>query len=104
MRRSQGGKPSASQESDRTVPDKGRREDQRTQGQSLGEAALPCRRMQASPTPHRLSFQGRAADASQQPVLTGDVAVRHDDEAIGGALADSGSEFTGAIARSCLVS
>jgi hypothetical protein len=50
------------------------------------------------PTPHRLSFQGLARNASNQPVVSGDVRVRIYDAPTAGALVyDSGTEFAGAI-------
>jgi hypothetical protein len=49
-------------------------------------------------TPHRLSFQGLARDAADQPVVSGDVRVRIYDAPTSGELVyDSGTEFAGAI-------
>jgi len=51
-----------------------------------------------APTAHRLSFQGLAKNASNQPVYSGDVRVRIYSAATGGTLVyDSGSEFNGAV-------
>ena len=49
-------------------------------------------------TPQLISFQGRAVDASGEPLASGNVAVRIYDAATGGSLVyDSGSDFNGAI-------
>ena len=51
-----------------------------------------------TPTAHRLSFQGLAKDASNQPVYSGDVRVRVYSAATAGTLVyDSDSEFNGAV-------
>jgi hypothetical protein len=50
------------------------------------------------PTAHRISFQGLARNASNQPVVSGDVRVRVYDAATGGTLVyDSGTEFNAAV-------
>src|SRR5262245_42534710 len=64
----------------------------------LAALTLSIPALGATPTAHRLSFQGVARNASNQIVLTGDVRVRIYDASTGGVLAyDSGSEFAGAI-------
>jgi len=51
-------------------------------------------------TPHLISFQGRALDSEQVPLISGDVAVRiYDAETAGVLVFDSGSEFNGAISE-----
>ncbi|MBE0567337.1 MAG: hypothetical protein IH621_15370, partial [Krumholzibacteria bacterium] len=50
-------------------------------------------------TPHLISFQGRALDPDQVPIVAGGLAVRIYDAQTGGTLVyDSGTEFDGAIA------
>ena len=50
------------------------------------------------PTAHRISFQGVGRNASNQPVVSGDVRVRIYDAATGGTLVyDSGTDFVGSI-------
>ncbi|MBK6900846.1 MAG: hypothetical protein IPH09_16875 [bacterium] len=51
-----------------------------------------------APTPHLISFQGRALDTGGGPVAAGDVRVRIYDAPEGGVLVyDSGTEFAGAV-------
>jgi hypothetical protein len=59
-------------------------------------ASVPARAGVA--TAHRISFQGLARNASNQPVVSGDVRVRIYDAPTGGTLVyDSGTEFNGAV-------
>ena len=65
---------------------------------ALASLALALPAMAGVPTAHRISFQGVGRNASNQPVVSGDVRVRIYSAPTGGTLVyDSGTEFNGAL-------